>query len=174
MTTLFQDIDHSQAVFMMGKTTRKNLIQHRLASVTKWGVPQVVAKGYGLGQHFVELKGFGDRSSDLCNLQGVRKTSAVMVSCGGEKYLSFVLKTSERFGVDNPISITLKHSANEARVLRFAPTFALGTQFSKCRKGRPFLILNALSNSHRCSHILEKKNLQNNFFYLRSVISLEP
>jgi hypothetical protein len=82
--------------------------QGGLAGMSKWGMTNVVTEPNRLDQIFVEAQPPRNGARDLGHLEGVRQAGAVMVTLGGNKYLSFVFEASEWLGMQYAVAVTLE------------------------------------------------------------------
>ncbi len=108
---LFQDAAALFVVLEMFAVFTHGLIQRRLAAVAEWGMPQVVRQRNGFREVFVEAQAAGDIAGDLGDFNGMGEAVAVVVAVIGNKDLGFGLKSAERLGMDNPVSVALEGGA---------------------------------------------------------------
>ena len=112
-----QHIYHPQALCVMGKPARKDLVEHCLARMAKRGVAEVMAEGNGFGEHFIELEGLGHCPGNLGNLQGVREAGPVMIAGRRKENLCLMLEAPEGLGVCDTIPVYLESRSDFTRLL---------------------------------------------------------
>lgn len=97
-------------------------IKGLLTGVREGGVADVVGKGEGFGQVFIEAEGRGDGAGDLGDFDGVGEAITEVVGVAFAEDLGFVFQAAEGVGVDDAVAITLEFVA--VRVLRFGEAAA--------------------------------------------------
>ena len=78
-SVILQLFYHPQALLIVPKPSRQQIIQRPLSDMSVWRMPQIMPERDGFGQVFVETKSAGDSPRDLCNLQRVGQTRTVMI-----------------------------------------------------------------------------------------------
>ena len=127
LAIVFEEVNNPQAMEVVFKSTRMQLVEGGFAGMAKRGVTEIVAEGDGLSQGFVETEGRGDGPGDLGHLQHMGQSGAVMIASRGEKDLGFVFETAEGLGVGDPVAVTLKGQADIADIFLFLDHSALGS-----------------------------------------------
>src|SRR5215213_2118118 len=88
------------------------------AGLPEGSVPEVVAKGDGLGEILVYAKRASDGAGDLHHLQRVRKAGAQVIAIWGDKDLRLVHQAPEGLGVYYAITVPLKLVSHPIRRFR--------------------------------------------------------
>jgi hypothetical protein len=102
------------------------LVKNFFSTVSERGVPKVVPKGNGFGKIFVQAQASRNTSGGADHFKSVGQASAKMIIGRRKKNLSFMLKPSERFAVNNSVYISLKIGANKTGIFL---SFAASTVF---------------------------------------------
>src|SRR5919198_6411292 len=95
----------------------QGLVQGLLARMPERWMAEIVAVADRLGQVLVQSKRPCHRSRDAASLDRVRQPGPVVVALGGDEDLRLVLEPSEALAMDDPVSVTLKRSAQPAGLL---------------------------------------------------------
>src|SRR5438034_8618368 len=92
--SILQQLDHSQtlAVVVEPAMTAHAFGQHLLAGVAKRRMSQVVRKGDGFREIFIQAQGASDRPTDRRDFNGMRQARAQMVTGPVEENLRLVLQ----------------------------------------------------------------------------------
>jgi hypothetical protein len=56
VAVVFQDVNHSQALFIVSETRSKEFIEHVFSYVAEWGMPEVMAESDCLGQVLIQVE----------------------------------------------------------------------------------------------------------------------
>ena len=128
LTVVFQHVHHAQRLLAMTETA---LIRHlsgksALARMTERGMPKIVTESDGLGEILVQSQRPRYPARYLADFQRVRQPRAIMIAFGCEKDLRFVFETTEGFGVDYAIAVTLKIRTQFTRRDGMQTTFGIG------------------------------------------------
>jgi len=95
--------------------------------MAKGGMSNIVAKGNGFGEVFIETEGTGNGSGDLGDFKGMSESCAKGVAGGGKKDLCFVLEAAECLAVDDTISISHEFGTEFIGLLGVFSSFGLRT-----------------------------------------------
>ena len=87
-------IDNTQALLIVGKAARVNLVKESLAAVAERRVPQIVAHCNGFGKVLVKIQCPCDSPGNLRDFKSMSKTSSVVVSFRRKEDLSLVHQPS--------------------------------------------------------------------------------
>jgi hypothetical protein len=93
------------------------VIEHILSGVPEWGVPQIMRKGNGLGEVFVEAQPPSYRPRNLCDLEAMGQPGPEKIALVIHEDLGLVLKPAKRSGMNDPVTIPLKLAAASRRGL---------------------------------------------------------
>jgi hypothetical protein len=115
-------IDDPQALLIMPESVFRNIIERALSRVSKRRMSEVVTERYRFGQIFVEPQSFGNSACYLRYFESMRKTRPIMVALRRQKDLGLILKASERFTMDNTVSVARKFSPYRTRLLKGSPS----------------------------------------------------
>jgi hypothetical protein len=107
-TIILQDINHTQALFIMSESFAAELVQDILTDVPERGMSQVMAQGNCLGQILIQIESTAYGAGYLGNLQGMCEPGYVMVPLRSNEDLCLVFEATESFGVDDTVTVTLK------------------------------------------------------------------
>ena len=118
MPVFFQQVYHSQGLFIMSEAMVVEFIQNLLPHVPEGGMPQVVSQADGLGQVFIESEGAGYSPAYLGNLQGMSEAGYIVVTQWSDKNLRLMFKTAKSLAVDNAIPVTLKSGTYRTGLFR--------------------------------------------------------
>lgn len=131
LATVFQGIDHPQALPVMGKAAGHQFIEDGFTGMAEGGMTEIMAVGNGLDQIFIESHGASDGAGYLAHLQGMGEPGPVMIAGRRQKNLRFMLETPVRLTVNNPVPVSLKSTADGALLLMTQSPLALATQASE-------------------------------------------
>ena len=96
---------------------------------------EVVAECHRLREIFVESQGTGYCACNLCDLKGMGKSCAVVVTRRRQKDLSFMLQSAKRVGMYYPVTVALKRSPYGTFVFISLPApavFGKARSFGQC------------------------------------------
>jgi len=82
---------------------------------------KVMGKADRFSKFLIQPQRGRDRSGDLCDLDGMGQASAKIVALMLHKNLRFMLETSKRGGVNDPVTVALERAAMARSVLHNAP-----------------------------------------------------
>ena len=99
---------------------------------------QIVSQRDGFSQILVQPQRSGNRPGDPADLQGVGHSGPVMVSFRAQEHLGFMLQPAKRFGMNDPIRISLKTSTDLAWFFRPFPSPAVGSKSRLWRENDSF------------------------------------
>src|ERR687894_984920 len=85
------------------------------AGVSKGGVAEVVAEGYGFGEVLVEVEGAGYGAGYLHHLERVRQAGAKVVAVRGYEDLGLVHEPAEGLCVDYAVPVALEVVSDPVR-----------------------------------------------------------
>src|SRR5262245_33035979 len=80
IATTFQLLDHAEALLVVAKSARNNLVKNGFSRMTKRGMSQIVPQTDRFRQVLVQPECSADGTSNLSDFQSVRQASAVMVT----------------------------------------------------------------------------------------------
>jgi hypothetical protein len=86
-------------------------------------VPKIMTHRNGFRQILIEAQTPRYRPGNLRYLQRMRQPRPIMVTLGRQKHLRLVLKTPERFAVNNAVAVALKHGSHWARRQKAVASF---------------------------------------------------
>ena len=88
---LFQQIHHAQALLIVRKALRTQIVEGELPGMTEGRMSQVMPHGDGFRQILVEPQRPGDDPRDLSDLQRMGQAGAVVVAFRSQEDLRLVL-----------------------------------------------------------------------------------
>ena len=138
LPVLLQNLDNPHALPVMGKSSRRKLIQDPLPRMAEGRVSDVMSQGNGLGQGLVQPEAPGNGSGNLCHLQRVGKPGPVMVPFRGQKNLRLVLHPPKCLAVQDSVPVPLVYGAHVAGLLLPVTAARVHTE---CRIGTQILLL---------------------------------
>src|SRR5688572_15295921 len=151
LTIVFEHVDDAQTLLIMIEPAWNQIVEHALARVSEWRVPEIVPERDSLGELFVQLQHLCNRARNLRDLECVREPRSVMIAGRREKHLRLVLQTAKRLRVDDAIAIALKRRAHVIFGLFAQAPTCVGALRRLRRKNLPFARLEVLTNA---GHIL--------------------
>ncbi len=123
LPAVLEYVHNPKALGVVTEAAGHQPIDHAFPGMAERRMPQVVAERDGFRQLLVQTQNFRDTPRNLRDLEGVRQPGAVVVAHRGEEHLGLVFQPSERFGVNDPIAVTLKRRADG--ILGLRPTASL-------------------------------------------------
>src|SRR5687768_220970 len=117
---LFQHIHHAQGleVVLKAAVILHAIVQGILPRVAERRVPQVVSKGNGFDQVFVEAQVARNGTADLRDLQAVRQAGAEKITFMIDKNLGFIFESTEGCRMYDAIPITLERGTSYGSIFR--------------------------------------------------------
>lgn len=106
---VFEKFDDAEALAVMFKAAGfvHELVEGLLAFVTEGGVAEVVGKGDGFGEVFVEVESLGEVSGDGGDFNGVSKAGAKEPAGAVQEDLGFVAELAKSARVDDSVAVAL-------------------------------------------------------------------
>jgi len=95
-------------------------VQHFLPGMAEGGVAQIVGKGKGFGQFFVQTQSSRARLSNLSHLQGMGQTGTIIVTLVIDEDLGLILQPAKGRAVDDTVAIPFKGGTVVAKFLLIA------------------------------------------------------
>jgi hypothetical protein len=95
----------------MAKAPWMQAIQAVFSGMTKGGMTEVMAQGYGLGKVLIQAEADGDGAGNLSHLKDMGETGTVVISGGGKKNLGFMFQAPKGFRVKNAVPVPLEGGA---------------------------------------------------------------
>ncbi len=106
----FKDLDHALALLVVGKApgALHLPIENLFSGVTVGRVPEIVGKGDGLAEGFVEVEGGSERPGNLVDLEGVSHPGSQVVPYVIDEDLSLVHQPAEGRTMDDAVPVPLE------------------------------------------------------------------
>ena len=87
----------------------------------------------------VEAERTSDGAGDLCDLERMRETRAVVIALGRQEHLRLVREAPERLAVEDSVAVALELSAQRIEFKRPFPPACLVRERRPMRQARVFL-----------------------------------
>jgi hypothetical protein len=132
----------------MPEAARMEPVEAVFSGMAKRRVAEIMAKGNGLSQVFVQAQTDSYGPSNLGYFQHMRQTGAVVVACGGQKNLGLVFKTTKGFAMNDSVAVTLKSGAQLTGRLIMQPAPRPAAQAGMRRENEQFLFFQLRTDLH--------------------------